>query len=386
MSFRSTIAKKLNSFEKEFAVFNNIYVSRSAILNNFDLLSKLSPSGQVIPVLKSNAYGHGLDQITEILKDRAFPYIAVDGYFEALKIHEISKQPVLVMGAIKSVNYTNINPKNCAFVVHDVESLNAIGATNKPFTIHIEVETGMGRHGVRIDELPDFLNQIKKFKNISVEGVMSHLADADNPNSTEHVILQTKRFDNAVEMIIGSGFKPNYIHIAQSAGSTKVTSKYANVLRTGLALYGISPLELNDSAANKLQLLIPALQLISTVTKVLKIDSGESVGYSCTFVAQKKSRIGVLPLGYYEGVPRALSNVGKVKLGNDYLPIVGRVCMNHTMVDVTTSNAKSGDEVIIISNDPTDQLSLANICHTHNLFSYGLLVGLNQNIRRTIVD
>ena len=386
MSFRSNIAKKLQSLEKEFAVYNNIYVSRSAILNNFDLLSKLSPSGQVIPVLKSNAYGHGLEQVTEILKDRTFPYIAVDGYFEALKIHEISKQPVLVMGAIKSVNYANINPKNCAFVIHDIESLDAIGETNKSFTVHIEVETGMGRHGVRIDELDNFLNQIKKYKNISVEGIMSHLADADNPNSTEHVSLQTKRFDSAVEMVLGSGFKPKYIHIAQSAGSTKAASKYANTVRPGLALYGISPLEVNDGASDKLQLLAPALRLASTITKVLEVDGGESVGYSCTFVATQKSRIGVLPLGYYEGVSRALSNVGKVKLGNDYLPIAGRICMNHTMIDITASNAKSGDEVIIISNDPTDQLNLANICHTHNLFSYGLLVGLNQNIRRTIVD
>ena len=386
MSFRSTIAKKLQSFEKEFAVYNNILISRSAILNNFDLLTKLSPGGFVIPVLKSNAYGHGLEQITEILKDRTLPYIAVDGYFEALKIQEISKQPVLVMGAIKSVNYANINPKNCAFVVHDIESLDAIGATNRPFTVHIEIETGMGRHGVRIDELTDFLNQIKKYKKILVEGIMSHLADADNPNSTEHVMLQTKRFDNAVEMVLGSGLKPKYIHIAQSAGSTKVVSKYANTLRTGLALYGISPVESNDSAANKLQSLIPALKLASTITKILEIDSGESVGYGCTFVADQKSRIGVLPLGYYEGIPRVLSNVGKVKFNDTYLSIAGRVCMNHTMIDITNSDAKSGDEVTIISNYSKDELSLANICSDNGLFSYGLLVNLNQNIRRTIID
>ncbi len=386
MSFRSSVAQKLQHFEKEFAVFNNIYISRSAILHNFDLLSQLSPGGMVIPVLKSNAYGHGLEQVTTILKDRKMPYIAVDGYFEGIHIHEISKQPVLVMGSINSVNYANIKPKGYAFVLHDIESLKAIGATNKPFTVHIEIETGMGRHGVRIDELPEFLNQIKNYKNLYIEGVMSHLADADNPVTADHVTKQTQRFDQAVEMVIAAGFKPKYIHIAQSAGSTKTESKYANTLRTGIALYGISPLESTDSVADKLQSLQPALTLTSTITKVLQIDEGESVGYGCMFVANKKSRIGVLPLGYYEGLPRALSNIGKVKMQNEYLPIAGRVCMNHTMIDITNSPAEYGNKVIIVSSDAQDQLSLSNICHDNDLFSYGILVGLNQNIRRTIVD
>ena len=386
MSFRSSISNKIQSFEKKFEVYNNIYISRSAILHNFDLLSKLSPNGLVIPVLKSNAYGHGLEQITEILKARDFPYLAVDGYFEGLQIHNISKQPVLVMGAIKSENYAKINPKNFAFVVHTTESIEAIGATKKAFKIHIELETGMGRHGVRIDELASFLKQIKRYENLHLEGVMSHLADADNPISTKHIELQTKRFDMGLEMIKKAGFNPKYIHIAQSAGSTKVNSKYANTIRTGIALYGISPLEATDNATKKLQNLCPALSLTSTITKTLVIDSGESVGYGCTFVAKRKSRVGVLPLGYYEGLPRTLSNTGKVKRQNEYLPIIGRVCMNHTMIDITDSQAMSGDEVIIISASPQDQLSINHICQNNGLFNYGLLVGLNQNIRRTIID
>ena len=386
MSFRSSIANRIQSFEKKFDVYNNIYISRSAILHNFDLLADISPGGFVIPVLKSNAYGHGLEQIATILKARKFPYIAVDGYFEGLIVHQISKQPVLVMGAIKSVNYANIRPEKHAFVVHDVDSIKAMGTTGKIFKIHIELETGMGRHGVRIDELDNFLKQIKKYKNIILDGVMTHLADADNPESNKHVVLQTERFDLGVEMITKSGFSPKYIHIAQSAGSTKVKSKYANTLRAGIALYGITPLESTDYAAKKLQDLRPALTLASTVAKILDIDKGESIGYGCTFVAKHKSRIGVLPLGYYEGLPRALSNIGNVKWQHKYLPIVGRVCMNHTMIDITNSEAKSGDEIIIISSDPRNRLSINRICQDNKLFSYGLMSGLNQNIRRTIID
>jgi alanine racemase len=386
MPFRSSIENKIKYFEKEFDVYNNIYVSRSAILNNFDLLSKLSPGGLVIPVLKSNAYGHGLEQVATILKSRNFPYIAVDGYFEGLQIHKVSKQPILVMGAIKSVNFANINPRNYAFAVSDIASIEAMGTTHKPFKIHIELETGMGRHGVRIDELSNLLSHTIKYNNLSLEGVMTHLADADNPKSAKHVELQTKRFDLGVRMILKAGFKPKYIHIAQSAGSTKVNSTYANTLRVGIALYGVTPLDHTDSTAIKLKGLRPALALTSTISRVLEVDGGESVGYGRTFVARRKSRIGVLPLGYYEGLPRTLSNTGKVKWQDKYLPFAGRMCMNHTMIDITDSNAAPNDTVTVISADSLDALSINNICLDNKLFNYGLLAGLNQNIRRTIVE
>jgi alanine racemase len=126
--------------------------------------------------------------------------------------------------------------------------------------------------------------------------------------------------------------------------------------------------------------------LTSTITKILKVDKGESVSYSRTFITKRDSVIGVLPLGYYEGLPRAFSNTGQVRLGNKYLNIAGRVCMNHTMIDVTGSSAKVGDKVTIISNNPKDRLSVNQICNTHNLFNYSFLVGLNENIRRTIID
>ena len=215
---------------------------------------------------------------------------------------------------------------------------------------------------------------------------MTHLADADNPKSVKHVNLQTSRFDIGVKMIIDAGFNPKYIHIAQSAGSVKVKSKYANSLRIGIAMYGITPLELNDKLANKLHDLRPALRLTSTIDKVLNVDCGETVSYSRTFTAKRNSRIGILPLGYYEGLPRALSNIGRVRWRNKYLPIAGRVCMNHTMINITDCKAKKDDEVIIISNNPQDQLSLNNICQQYGLFNYGVLVSLNQNIRRTIVE
>ena len=386
MSLRSKVNKHLKRLEKPFTTFNEITVSCSALLHNFDFFSSLLPSDYVIPVLKSNAYGHGIAEVATILKQRKFPYIAVDGYYESLAIHDVSKQAVLVMGAIKPDNFQNMQFKGVTFVVQDIESVEALAKTGRKVKVHIELETGMTRHGVAVKDLPDFLKLLSLYPKLELEGVMTHLADADNHNDDSYNQRQTGAFDNAVSLILEANFKPKYIHIAQSAGSTKVTSKYANALRIGIALFGVSPLERRDAAHKQLSDLEPVLGLTSTITKVLAIERGTSVSYGRTFTADKDTKIGVLPLGYYEGLPRALSNIGTVQYKDSYLPIAGRICMNHTMIDLGNSRLKVGDKVVIISDNVKSKNTVDSICSAHDLFNYGLLVGLNQNIRRRIVD
>lgn len=386
MSIRSSIDRQLRKFEKQFKSFNNISISRSAILHNFDYFQSVNPAGYVIPVLKANAYGHGIFEITTILKERNFPYIAVDGFYESLTIHNISKQRVLVMGAIQPDNFARMDFERVAIVVHDDATVEALGSLKKKIKVHIELETGMARHGVSTEGLPAFLSLLSKYPTLEIEGVMTHLADADNPNDDSYDDEQVELFDRAVEKILSLGIKPKYFHIAQSAGSTKIVSKYANTLRVGIALYGINPLVVGDKSYDKLSKLKPALQLTSTITKVVKLDKGNSVGYSRTFIADKPTRVGVIPLGYYEGLPRTLSNVGLVQYGNDYLNIVGRICMNHTMIDLASSGAQVGDEVVVYSFNQTSKIAIDNLCHAHGLFNYSLLAGINQNIRRRIVD
>lgn len=386
MSIRAFVSQQIRRYEQQYDTYNNILISRSAILNNFDYLQNLGADLQVIPVLKANAYGHGIEEVASILSLRSFPYLAVDGYFEALRIRAVSKQAVLIMGAIKPSNFSRINLKNFAFVVHDETTLAGLAATGKTVKVHLELETGMSRHGIRLSELKLFLKSLKKYPRLHVEGVMTHLADADNPSSTVSVKQQTERFDQGVEQVRAAGYNPRYLHIAQSAGSVKVRSQYANTLRVGLALYGISPLEESDKYAAKLSGLRPALSFKTTITKVLNLDAGDTVSYGRTYKADKPVRIGVVPIGYYEGVPRSLSNSGDVEYKKTYLPIAGRVCMNHTMINLDNSKAKQGDEVLFISSDRSSRANVEAIARLHQIFSYSLLVGLNQNVRRIIVD
>lgn len=384
MSIRKSIDSLFQKLEKDYATHNRIEISTSAILHNLDLFTRLS--GQpAIPVLKGNAYGHGIAQVAIVLKDRKLPYIAVDGYFEALRIREVSDQPVLVMGAVLSENYRRMKYDNFAFVVHDAASIQALGKTGKRVNVHLEANTGMNRYGAKPDEIKKLTTLILSYKNLTLEGVMSHLADSDGDDPAT-VEMAVQQFDACVEAVQAAGANPTLFHVAQSAGSIKVRSKYANAFRLGIGLYGINPFPRHHTLHKQLKGLRPALKLISTITKVIELHKGDKVSYSYTFAAPKDMKIGVLPLGYYEGVNRALSNVGAVKVGKQFTPIVGRVCMNHTMISLDGIRAKEGDEVVIYSDNPIDKNAIDTIAHEHNLFNYNLLTALSHDARRVLVE
>jgi alanine racemase len=383
MSLRNQVDKLLRKFEREFAVHNRIEVSRAAILHNVELFAKLS--GQlVIPVLKGNAYGHGIEQVAEALKGTRLPYIAVDGYFEALRVREVSDRPVLVMGAIKPENFKRMKYDNFAFVVQDAETVQALAATGKPLKVHLECNTGMNRYGVKSHEVEDLTKLILSHKNLELEGVMSHLADSDGTDPAT-VEMAVEQFDSSVRLIRTLGADPKILHIAQTAGSVVARSKYANAVRVGIGLYGINPFSHRHKLNPALKDLKPALRLISTITKVTELEKGDKVSYNYMFTAPKKMKIGVLPLGYFEGVNRALSNKGVVQVGNTFVPIVGKVCMNHTMINLDGIGAKVGDEVIIYGNNPKDKNAIDAIAKDYDLFNYVLLTSLSHDVRRTLI-
>jgi alanine racemase len=364
---------------------NRVELDRSRMLSNIAHIQRLHPQFEIIPVLKGNAYGHGITAVAEILRGSKCSLVAVDGYFEANKIRGISNRHILVMGHILASNIRLLDIKHCSFVIQDIEGLHAFGALRKPVRIHLELNTGMNRLGLRPDELPAYLNVLKGYPKVHLEGVMTHLADADNELDETRNIKQAALFDEQVAHIIAEGFNPKFIHIAQTAGSAKIKSRYANAIRLGIGAYGINPLLPHDPYYEDLQALQPVLELKSTIIKVLDLEKGDKVSYNYTFTAPRKMCIGVLPLGYYEGVPRELSNQGCVTYGNHELPILGRVCMDHTMIDLKDTSLGVNDEVTVISKNPSDPNSVLSLQTAHNLFSYATLTGISSSIRREIV-
>lgn len=383
--FRRTFARQRQKLQRTFTPYNRIEVSRAALLHNLQLFGRLSGL-QVMPVLKSNAYGHGIEQVAEALRGQNVPYIAVDDYLEALRIRAVSRQPVLVMGAMRPENFARLAYKQFAFVVRDEAAIRALGATNRRIKIHLECNTGMNRHGAKLLQLPALVRLLQSYKNLELEGVMTHLADADgtDPRTVEQAAAH---FDICVQAVRAAGAAPQLIHIAQTAGSVRARSKYANAVRLGIGLYGINPFGAQHPQHGLLHNLRPALRLVSGVSEIVELAKGDKVGYNYTFTAPKPMRVGVLPAGYYQGVNRALSNAGTVLVRGRPANIVGRVCMNHTMIALPIDvDVGVGDDAVIYSNNPGDPNAIDTIAAGHQLFSYNLLSALGPDVRRILVD
>jgi alanine racemase len=365
---------------------NRIVLHEQRLLRNVALVQMQHPGWEVIPVLKGNAYGHGIEPVAEILNDAPGKYLAVDGYFEAAKIRDITHRRILVMGYILPENIELLDTKRCSFVVQDVAGLRAFGELCRPVRIHIELETGMNRLGLTADELPAYLQELKRWPDLHLEGVMTHMADADNELDDTYTKKQAASFDAMVEQIRAAGFKPKLINIGQTAGSAKVESKYANGVRLGIGAYGLNVLSPKDKKHKALAGLQPVMELKATIIKVSEVPRGAKISYNGTFAAPKKMRVGTLALGYYEGVPRELSNKGVVTHGKTELPILGRVCMNHTMIDLIGTKLKAGDEVTVISHNPKAPNSVTSLSAKYGLFEYATLANLSSSIRRVIVN
>ncbi|HSW66063.1 MAG TPA: alanine racemase [Bacillota bacterium] len=374
---------RINS--NKYIPLNRIELNAANMLHNVRVLRGNHAGKQIIPVLKGNAYGHGLRQAAQILQRSDCEYVAVDGYFEAGAIRDIVRQRIIVMGYILPANAKLCDTRRCSFVIQDIAGLRAFGALPRKVRVHLELNTGMNRLGLSPDELDDYLIELRRYPNLQLEGVMTHLADADNEVDNRFTRRQVEAFDQQLERIQAAGFKPSLIHVAQTAGSTKAASKYANAIRLGIGLYGIQPLTERDAGHAQLRGLKPVLELKSTIIKVLDLQKGDKVSYNCTFTAPAPMKVAVLPLGYYEGVPRALSNRGVVSHGKKQLPIVGRICMDHTMFDVTGTHLQVGDEVTVISADSKLPNSVLGMQQEHQLFAYNTLTSLASSVRREIV-
>jgi alanine racemase len=369
--------------KRKYISLNTVEINRKNLLFNFDFFNK-ETGLEIWPVLKSNAYGHGIKQVVRILEERDFEYLVIDGYHEVLEIRKITKRPVLMIGEIRPENFPKINWKNVTMMVGDKETIKTLGEYGKKVTVHLKVNTGMNRQGVDVDEIEKMVRLIKKYPKLELEGVFSHLAEADEVGS-QKTDYQLKQFEKAIEIVRKNGIELKFCHLAATAGALKIKSDKVNAIRLGIGLYGINVLEKGDKYFKKMEKLRPVLSFKSVFTTLRRIKQGEKVSYSGTWQANKDTNIGVIPVGYNEGLDRRLSNKGWVKYKNKFYPVVGRVCMNLAMVNLGNTKAKLFNEVEIISNNRKDKNSIENMASVCKTIPYDLLVKINSSIRRIIV-
>ena len=369
-------------FKGKYRTLNKVMISAKALRHNLALYREIAPGKMVCPVLKANAYGHGLVEVARVLDSEKPEFFVVDSLHEAYQLKKAGiKSKILILG------YTfpeNLLRKKLPFhfAVSDLGTAKALSKYKAK--VHLKNDTGMNRMGFAMADLPQVLEEFKKLK-VEVVGVLSHLADADNVHDASYTKQQFKKFEEAAGMVREAGFDPKYVHIEQSAGTLHEGD--FNMVRLGLGLYGVSPFEENDMRAQKLEKLKPMMQLESTLVGVRELKKGDRVSYSCTFTADRDMKIGMVPVGYYEALPWSLSNKGVLEVKGVLCPIVGRICMNYTMVDLTgVEEPQIGDKVVVYAADGAAKNSIANMAKLAGCIPYELLTRVIEGMRREVVD
>lgn len=358
-----------------------VEISREAILHNFSEAGRVVTGAKIAPVLKSNAYGHGGVLVARILRDVDAPFFVVDSLYEAreLRIAGVTK-PLLVIGYVFPENISRTRLRNIQFTITSIEQLRILARmTTKKTLVHIKFDTGMHRQGVLPSDIDEIHRILSKHPYICVIGICSHLADADG-ESEDITRQQIEKWRKIVDHMMSLFPQIQYRHISNTAGVYFHNSAYANVIRFGIGLYGF-----NVSRANLA--LKPAMRIISQITSIRKIRKEEGVGYNHMFQADIDRQIASVPIGYAEGIDRGLSNNGYVYVRGVACPIVGRVSMNITSIDVTAvPDVQFGDEVIVLSNNPGDKNSVEHITKAIERIPYEMVARIPAHLWRVAVE
>ncbi|MFH0830727.1 MAG: alanine racemase [Parcubacteria group bacterium] len=357
-----------------------VRIKRAALEHNYAVFTRELTGVCVAPVLKSNAYGHGLVTVAKIMDQLNPPFMVVDSYYEALVLrNECVRAPLLVIGYTPLANIVARSLPKVAFTIVGPEQLEQISrGLRVPRVFHLKIDTGMHRQGIPAELLGQAQQLIQANPNIQIEGLCTHLADADGPE-TEFTRKQVDRWN---KLIAKQRFMlPNlrFSHVAATAGTTFAQGLDANVARVGLGLYGIT------SPGMRLDLR-PALELVTVVASLRSLEPGECIGYNCTYRVMAQRRVATIPVGYFEGLDRRLSDKGSVRIRGRDCPILGRISMNITSVDVTNvPGVQVGDEVVVLSSDPGHANSIARFAQLAQTIPYDLLVHIPQHLRRVVV-
>ena len=313
----------------------------------------------LIPVIKASGYGTYINKRLELIKD--FEIVAVAIVDEAVELRNIGyKGEIIVLNQPCVEEINSIIENNITVGSSNMDFINEIGKTNKEVKIHIELETGMGRTGIFLKNLQEDINIIKQYKNIIVDGVYTHLsvADYDEDFTNKQIDLFTKG-----AKIVKENFENiKYIHCQASNGLLNYKVDICNACRPGIILYGY---EASNTTFDKIHLR-PVAKLKSKISFLKEVEKGQSISYGRTFIADNNMKIATIGLGYADGIRRELSNKGSVVINGRKARIVGKVCMDSFMVDVTNIDCKLEDDVYIWDNKNVTLDEIAKECNTIN--------------------
>lgn len=367
-----------------------IEISRKNLIFNLNQIKKIVDNKKIACVVKANAYGHGLEEIVSILKKEKNIIFAVDSLKEALTARKIEKQKEILILGYLPLNQLEITVKNeFSFIVYNLESLQEILSlkTNKKAKIYLKIETGLNRQGIKEENLEKFLNLIKKNKDkIVFEGVSTHFANIEDTINPDFAMKQLNNFEKVIQKIEKEGIDIPFKHCAASAAIILYPQTHFNLIRLGISLYGLWPSKEVFSLSQRKIVLKPVLTWKTIVAQIKEIKKGETVGYGRTWQAFKKVKIAIIPIGYFDGYDRKLSNVGRVLIKGKFCKVIGRIAMNMFMVDVTNlKNICLEDEVVLIGRMGNNEITAEELAEKTGTINYEIIARINPGLPKIII-
>lgn len=372
-----------------------IEINKQAIKKNYNTFRRLiGPKCLLMAVVKSNAYGHSLIDFSRSLEKIGIDWFGVDSIVEAESLRQTGlKKPILVLGYTLPNKIKNAIKNDISLTIADFSSLKNLKTAGysakrgKKLKIHLKIDTGMGRQGFLVSEIPAVIKFIKSRKlAIIIEGVYTHFASAKNPAFPSATINQIEKFKKAVNFLKSAGFNSFIKHAAATAGAIIFPQSHFDMVRIGIGLYGLCPSKETQEAFKNQIKLEPILSWKAVVSQIKKLAKGNKIGYDLTETLNRPSKIAILAVGYWHGFPRALSSIGKILIRGKEAKVLGRVSMDMICVDITgIKNAKIGDEAILIGENGKLKISADDLADLSGTVNYEIITRLNPLIKRILV-
>lgn len=368
----------------------SIHLNAEALRHNYRTFKKLSTPSTAIPVIKSNAYGHGLKEIYQILESLKPEWFGVNYLAEAEDLRSFGfKGRILVVGPVRADHVREAGKHKLDIFLSEetlLRSWLSLPAGQRP-KAHLKVDTGMSRQGFTLEQLPEILNLLKG-QNADLIGICSHFSNVEDVLDQTYANHQMREFASAFAMAEKAGFQL-IPHMAASSSALIMKETRLSLTRIGISLYGLWPSRTTQlsylQTFGELIELKPVLSWKTEVAIVKKVKAGQFIGYGCTYKALRDMTIAVLPVGYYEGYPRIASNRGHVLIRGEQCPIVGRICMNMMMVDIShLQGVQVSDPVTLIGKDGNETIEAAQIGDWAETIHYEIVAQLNPAIPKII--
>lgn len=368
-----------------------VEISKKALQNNIRQFRKIVGDNVLIcPCIKANAYGHGLVLCARAFLEAGADWLAVNSLYEARELRKAGVEaPIYVLGYVTLDDLQEAVNLECRIVVYNRETIEKLGKIGKNLKIHIKIETGNNRQGVMLKDLLDFVEYVRSFKNIEIEGLTSHFANIEDTTDHSYAELQLARFNEAIKKLESIGVNVSIKHCANSAAAILFSKTHFQMVRVGIASYGMWPS--NEAYLAYLKEvgdgfnLQPALTWKSRIAQIKTVAAGEFIGYGCTYKTGHETRLAIIPVGYYDGYDRGVKD-GYVLIHGKRAPIRGRICMNIIMAEVTDiPEANLEDEVVLIGKSGSEEITAERFAGWAGTINYEVTTRINERIPRVLI-